>query len=64
MNETLKQLEVLIKLSGSDSKSIGFSLPNIRYFEGTNKFSDRNGWYASDTLEGSLQLYIKAMTTK
>ena len=59
--DTFKKLEELLKKTGTKKQLIGYSLPEIRYFDGTDSFSDINGWYKSDTLEGSFLLYLNSI---
>jgi hypothetical protein len=40
-------------------EKMGESILTIRYFNGTDKFSDNFGRYSSDSLEESIKLYIK-----
>jgi hypothetical protein len=56
----LEQLEKHLKDKGTKNQIIGYTLPPIRYFDGTQSFSDVNGWYKADTLEGSIKLYLES----
>ena len=57
---TFQQLENHLKTK-VNNKLIAYELPQIRYFDGTNSFSDQNGWYRADTLEESLKLYLESI---
>ena len=61
MNDLFIILEKYLKMKDTNNKIIGNYLPSIRYFDGTNKFSDLSGNYESDTLEGSFKLFIKSL---
>ena len=49
---TMERVEAYLK------ENMGESLPKIRYFNGTNKFSDKNGDYSADTYEEALTLFL------
>ncbi len=49
---TLDRIEEFLK------KNPGETLPEIKYFNGTEKFSDITGCYAAKTLEESILLFI------
>jgi hypothetical protein len=51
----LEKLEAHLK----DKKNLGEFLPDIRYFDGTDSFSDAKGNYKAKTLEGSIELFLK-----
>lgn len=52
---TLSELEAFLK----NKKNTGQSLPEVRFFDGINKFSTPEGEYSSDSLSGSLELFME-----
>ncbi len=56
----LETLEVILK----DKKNNGINIPPIRYFDGNGAFSDSGGNYKSETLEGSLKLFLIELIKK
>ncbi len=53
----LEVLEVVLK----DKKNVGITIPQIRYFDGNGMFSGAGGEYKSDTLKGSLKLFLNEL---
>jgi hypothetical protein len=53
-HDTLKRLEEYIKEGGD--------MPEIKYWSGTECFSDFTGHCKADTLAGSIDLYIDGQT--
>ncbi len=56
----LETLEIILKYKTNN----GVTVPAIRYFDGANVFCDCAGKYKSDTLEGSLKLFLKELFHK
>ena len=59
MNKSiLTRLEAYLQ-EKSGNAVVGYYLPKIRFFDGTVSFSDDGGNYAAQTLEESLDLFLK-----
>ncbi len=57
----MNQNNIFVELESYLKKHCGMPLPQIRYFDGTNKFSTVYGDYTSDTLEGSVRLFLESV---
>lgn len=53
-------MNLLQRLEAFLQTSDGKTIPPIRYFDGTDMYSDKDGNYAAETLEESLELFLKA----
>ena len=51
----IEQIQELFKTRNFSDKT----LPEIRYFDGIQSFCTPSGQYKSDTLEGSLELFLQ-----
>lgn len=45
-------------------RNVGECPPEIRFFDGNNTFSDKFGNYKADTLQESIQLFLKEKLVK